>query len=313
VRDHGHESSRSRPRVGFIGLGTMGRPMARRVVEAGYPLRVYVRSEAAWDRLDGLAAERHSSPAGLAEASDVILTMLPEARDLQEILTNESGLLQGLVAGTVLLDMGTHDPESSRRFEKLAAARGAWFLDAPVSGGELGATDGTLAIMVGGAEAAFELALPVLRAMGTTIVRMGATGAGQITKACNQLVVGSTIEAVAEALVLAARAGVDPAKVREVLAGGYAASRVLDVHGARMLRHDFQPGGRSELHLKDARIVLSLARSLGVPIPGFAPVARAFRSLVACRRGHLDHAALVTLLEDRSGVVLAAGGDHGAT
>jgi 2-hydroxy-3-oxopropionate reductase len=234
----------------------------------------------------------------------VIVTMLPSSKDLDDVLRQDHGILDGLKPGAIVVDMGTHEPASARIFEQLVATRRASFLDAPVSGGDVGAESGTLSIMVGGSERTFRRALPVFRAMGTTVIRIGDTGSGQIAKACNQLVVGSTIEAVAEALVLAYRAGVDPSKVREALGGGYAASRVLDVHGERMLQRRFRAGARVRLHLKDAEIVLSTARALGVPVPGFRPVARALRQLVREGRGDQDHAALITLIEDGAGVAL---------
>jgi 2-hydroxy-3-oxopropionate reductase len=279
-------------------------PMARHVLAAGFELTVYARSDAPLRELADLGAGIASSPAEAGGTSEIVLTMLPASADLVRVMGGISGLLQGLRPSSILVDMGTHEPRSAPRFERLCATVGAGFLDAPVSGGEIGAIEGRLSIMVGGPEATFQRVLPVLQAMATTITHIGGIGAGQIAKACNQLVVGSTIEAVAEALVLAARAGVDPARVREAMQGGYAASRVLDVHGARMLQHQFAPGGRVRLHLKDARIVLSTARSVGVPIPGFKPVARALRRLVLEGRGELDHAALVLPIEDDAGVTV---------
>jgi 2-hydroxy-3-oxopropionate reductase len=297
------------PRVGFIGLGAMGLPMARRVAQAGFDVTAYARSDGPVRELVRLGCEAASSPKDLAGRSEVIVTMLPSSRDLDDVLRQKHGILEGLTSGSIVVDMGTHEPASARAFEKLLGRRGVAFLDAPVSGGDVGAQAGTLSIMVGGPEAIFRQALPVLNAMGTTVTRIGDTGSGQIAKVCNQLVVGSTIQAVAEALVLAYRAGVDPSKVREALQGGYAASRVLDVHGERMLQRRFVPGARARLHLKDAQIVLSTARALGVSIPGFRPVARALRQLVREGRGDQDHSALITLVEGATGVILPGADD----
>lgn len=288
-------------RIGFIGLGVMGRPMARNLVEAGFDVVVHSRSAGPVDELVAAGAERAGSPADLAGAVDVVITMLPDTPDVEAVLFGDHGVAQGIRAGSLVIDMSTIRPTAARDAGRALAERDVGMLDAPVSGGERGAIDGTLSIMVGGPIDLFERALPILRVLGQNVTRVGDAGAGQIAKACNQLIVGATIEAVGEALVLAARAGVDPELVREALMGGFAGSKILEVHGRRMLEGDYVPGFRAELHRKDARIVTETAAELGSPIPSFAVVAAAFDALVEAGHGDLDHSALVTLLEGDRG------------
>ncbi|HET7237107.1 MAG TPA: 2-hydroxy-3-oxopropionate reductase [Actinomycetota bacterium] len=296
-------------RVGFVGLGLMGKPMARNLLGAGFPLTVHSRSAPPVDELVGAGAARASSPAEVAAASDVVVTMLPDTPDVEAVLFGDDGIASGASEGSLLIDMSTIDPIATRGYAERLAGLGVSMLDAPVSGGEVGATDGTLSIMVGGPEEVFDRALPLLRAMGGTIVHVGPSGAGQVTKACNQLVVASAVEAVAEALVLAAKAGVDPVKVREALLGGFAGSKVLELHGRRMLDGDFAPGFRSALMAKDGRIVVRAAAELGAPIPAFRAVADRLEAMLPAGRGDLDYAALVTLLEDEAGSSLAPEGE----
>jgi 2-hydroxy-3-oxopropionate reductase len=285
------------PAVGFIGLGVMGRPMAQRILSAGFPLTVSSRSALAVDGLVAVGASPAASPADVARAAEIVIVMVPDTDDLRAVLEGPGGLLAGAREGLIVCAMGTHLPAAMPPLAKRCAAYGATLLDAPVSGGEIGAGDGTLSIMVGGDPAAFERARPVFEAMGRTVVRIGGSGAGQLAKACNQLIVGATIAAVAEALALARAGGVDPAVVREALLGGFAASRVLEVHGRRMIERDFEPGGRAELHAKDAHIILDTAAGLRLELPAFAVVADAFDRLVAEGGGDLDHSALITLLD----------------
>lgn len=282
--------------VGFIGLGVMGRPMAHNLLQAGFPLVVHSRSPGPVEELVSAGAVQAATPAEVAGRARVAITMLPDTPQVESVLFDSGGLAERTQAGSLVIDMSTIDPLATRRFAKRVSALGADYLDAPVSGGEQGAIQATLSIMIGGPEAAFERALPLLRAMGKTIVHVGESGAGQMAKACNQLVVASTIEAVAEALVFAEGAGVDATKVRAALLGGFASSRVLEVHGQRMLEGNFRPGFRSELHLKDARIVLSAARELGIGLPGFEVAADALAALVEAGQGALDHSALITRL-----------------
>jgi 2-hydroxy-3-oxopropionate reductase len=291
-------------RVGFIGLGVMGKPMATNLVRAGLDVVVHSRSPGPVDELLAAGAERASTPAEVAAATDVVITMLPDTPDVDLVLFGDRGVSDGVRSGSLVIDMSTIDPSAARRFAGRLTEHGVAMLDAPVSGGERGAIDGTLSIMVGGPGEAFARALPLLRVLGGNVTRVGGAGAGQVAKACNQLVVAATIQAVGEALVLAAKAGVDPAVVREALLGGFAGSMILEVHGRRMLEGDFTPGFRASLHRKDARIVTELAVELGSPVPSFAVVAAALEALVEAGHGDLDHAALVTLLEDAAGTEL---------
>ena len=293
-------------RAGFVGLGVMGRPMAGHILAAGIPLTVHSRSRGPVETLVAAGAADGGSAAGVARAADVIVLMLPDPPDVAAVLFEPDGLAEGLRPGSVVVDMSTGDPLLAREWAARLAAVGVACLDAPVSGGEAGAIAGSLSIMVGGSGDALERARPVLAAMGSRIVHIGASGSGQIAKAANQLVVAATIQAVAEALLLAAKAGVDPARVREALLGGFAASRVLELHGQRMLDGNFKPGARAALHLKDARIIQGLGGSVGSPMPAFDVVAQALESLVQGGGSDLDHAALVTLLEDEAGMTVAS-------
>ena len=293
-------------RIGFIGLGIMGRPMARRLLGAGYPLTVHSRSPGPVDELVDAGANRAGSGAEVAAASDVVITMLPDTPDVEAVLFGEDGVSAGSRNGSVVVDMSTVSPAATRGFAERLSGRDVRFLDAPVSGGETGAVEGTLSIMVGGREDDFARARPLFEAMGRNVVLVGGVGAGQVTKACNQLVVAATIEAVAEALVLAAASGVDPAKVRDALLGGFAGSKILEVHGRRMLDGAFDPGFRLRLHRKDAGIILETAHELGSPLPGFEPVADALERAVKEGGGELDHSALVRTLEADAGVEVRA-------
>jgi len=276
-----------RERVAFIGLGIMGCPMARRVLEAGFPLTVHSRSQGPVDELVGEGASRAGSPAEAASRADVVITMLPDTPDVEHVVLGDDGVASAAARGFLVIDMSTIDPGAARRVAEALASNGVDALDAPVSGGERGAIDGTLSIMVGGEPAAFERALPLLEAMGKSVVHVGPSGAGQV----------ATIEAVAEALLLAERSGVDAAKVREALLGGFAGSKILDVHGQRMLDRAFEPGFRARLHRKDARIVLEAAAATGTPVPSFEVVAAQLDRLVEdLDGGELDHSALYAAL-----------------
>jgi 2-hydroxy-3-oxopropionate reductase len=294
-------------RIGFIGLGVMGKPMARNLLRAGLDPVIHSRSPGPVDELAAEGARPATGPDELAAGVDVVITMLPEPPDVELVLFGDRGVARGIRRGSLVIDMSTIQPVAARGFAERLADLGVSMLDAPVSGGERGAIDGTLSIMVGGPADAFRRAHPILDVLGANVTHVGGSGAGQIAKACNQLIVGATIQAVAEALVLAAMAGVDPATVREALLGGFAGSKILEVHGLRMLQRDFAPGFRSSLHRKDAAIVTETADALGSPVPSFAGVATAFQQLVDAGRGGLDHSALVTLLEDRAGIELPAG------
>jgi 2-hydroxy-3-oxopropionate reductase len=286
----------SQPRIGFIGLGIMGRPMARHLVAAGYPLTVHSRSPGPVEELVAAGAVAGATPAAVAAASDIVITMLPDTPDVEQVVLGPAGVATAARAGLLLVDMSSIDPTVTRRIAATLAELGVAMLDAPVSGGERGAIEATLSIMAGGPADTFAVVEPVLRTLGRTIVRVGDAGAGQVAKACNQLVVGSNIEAVAEALALAARAGVDQRAVREVLLGGFAGSRVLEAHGLRMIEGTFEPGFRVRLHAKDARIVRSLAAATSARTPAFDVVAGQLTALVEGGGGELDHAALYTLV-----------------
>ncbi|MBI2973113.1 MAG: 2-hydroxy-3-oxopropionate reductase [Armatimonadetes bacterium] len=270
----------------------------RHLMKAGFSLTVHNRSRAPVDELVREGARDGRSSRAVAEESDIIITMLPDSPDVQQVVAGPSGVLEGIRGGAVLVDMSTISPIVTQELANAVRAKGAEMLDAPVSGGEKGAIEATLSIMVGGPAAAFARVKPVFEAMGKNIVHIGDSGAGQVTKACNQVVVALTIQAVSEALALAAKAGVDPAKVRQALLGGFAQSRILDVHGLRMLERNFKPGFRVRLHQKDLNIALSTGTSLGVPLPATAVVQEAFTALQGLGRGEQDHSSLVTLIED---------------
>ncbi len=289
-------------RIGFIGLGLMGKPMASNLLAAGFPLVVHSRSAAPVEALAAAGAETAPSPAEVAAVVDVVITMLPDTADVEQVLLGADGVAKGAGPGSLVVDMSTIDPIATRRFAETLTAQDVAMLDAPVSGGDVGAREGTLSIMVGGRAQAFERALPLFRVMGKNIVHIGPSGAGQVAKMCNQLVVAGTLEMVSEAMVLAAKAGADPAKVREALLGGFAGSKILEVHGQRMLDRNYAPGFRAELMRKDARIVVSAARELGVPVPAFEVVRSQLERLVEDRGGEIDYSALVTLREDDAGV-----------
>jgi 2-hydroxy-3-oxopropionate reductase len=284
-------------RVGFVGLGLMGLPMARNLLRAGYQLTVYNRTAAKADSLVAEGAERAASPAEAAEHADVVVTIVTDSPDVEAVVGGERGLLSGAAAGTVWIDMSTISPDVTRWLGAAAEKRGIGSLDAPVSGGPPGAEAGTLSIMVGGELDVFEACLPLLQVMGKTIVRVGGLGAGQVTKACNQVVIAATLAGIAEALVLGAKAGVDPALIRQALMGGYAASRLLDVHGERMITHAFDPGFFVKLHDKDLHIVLDMARSLSVAAPVTALAAQHFNALIADGDGELDNSSMVKVYE----------------
>jgi 2-hydroxy-3-oxopropionate reductase len=288
-------------RVGFIGLGIMGKPMARNLIKAGYPLVVHNRSQGAVKELAGEGVTAARSPREVAEQSDVVITMLPDSPDVRRVVLGSGGVLEGVRAGMLFVDMSTIAPATTREvYEALRAAR-VQSLDAPVSGGEVGAKEGGLSIMVGGETEAFERALPLFRVMGKNIVHIGDAGAGQVTKACNQIVVGLTIQAVAEALTLAKKSGVDPARVREALLGGFAQSRILELHGQRIIDSTFEPGFRIRLHRKDLGIALQTGRELSLPLMSTAQVAELMNALIARGDGDLDHSALALLLEQMGG------------
>jgi 2-hydroxy-3-oxopropionate reductase len=284
--------------VGFIGLGVMGRPMARNLLKRGFALVVNSRSRGPIDELAAAGAQPALSPADVARATQRIVTMLPDGPDVEKVLTSANGVFASVQSGTIIVDMSTIAPATARRMAKEAAARGATYLDAPVSGGEIGAIDGTLSIMIGGDAQAIDTVRPILEAMGNKerIVRIGDSGAGQICKACNQLVIGGTLAAVGEAFALARKSGVDPAKVRAALLGGFAASRVLEVHGQRILEGNYQPGFPVRLYRKDLRIVMDALNETHTPAPVTALVQQLLNALLAEQRENDDYSALGTVI-----------------
>jgi 2-hydroxy-3-oxopropionate reductase len=287
--------------IGFIGLGIMGKPMAHNLLKAGFPLIVHNRHQEVTDEFLVAGAQARALPCEIAEASDVVITMLPGPPQVEEVLFGSNGVIEGAHAGLVNIDMSTISPVAASTFAARLAEHGVTMLDAPVSGGDKGAIAGTLSIMVGGDEGTFKRSLSIFQAMGKTIVHAGGSSAGQVVKACNQIVVALALEAVSEALVLGSKAGVDPAKILQVLGGGLAANRVIELRGATMLAHDFTPGGRVRFHHKDLGFALETARRYGVSLPVTALVDQMFASLEVKGRGDLDHTALLTYLEDLAG------------
>jgi len=291
-------ASEQRPSIGFIGLGIMGQPMVRNLLRAGY--RVVVRDivAASVEALVSEGAESGGSPRDVAERTDILITMLPDSPEVEAVYAGVDGVLEAARPGWLAIDMSSISPRVAREMAERAAAAGAAMLDAPVSGGDKGAIAGTLSIMVGGSAADFERALPVFQALGKTIVHVGPSGAGQVAKVCNQVVVAVVIEAVSEALVLGAKAGVDPARIADVLQGGLAATKVLEMRRDNILGGRFDPGFRIRLHLKDLKNALDLAREAGVVLPATAEVEQLMQRARIAGRGELDHSGLVTVLED---------------
>lgn len=285
-------------RIGFIGLGVMGRPMALNLIRAGHQLVVHNRSTEPVLALQAEGAQVASSSREVAERSDVVVTMLPDSSAVREVVFGEDGILAGARRGSLLVDMSTIHPTVSIDIARFAADRGVATLDAPVSGGDIGARQGTLSVMVGGDVAAFERAQPLFDVVGKTVVHVGEHGAGQVVKACNQIVVAITIEAVSEALVLGSKAGVDPARILDVLGGGLAANKVMEVRRRNFLEHDFTPGFRIDLHHKDLNIALESGDAFGVPLPATAVVQQLLRVLRVRGQGTADHSALLSLVEN---------------
>jgi 2-hydroxy-3-oxopropionate reductase len=286
------------PTIGFIGLGIMGKPMARNLIKAGYSLVVHNRSRAAVDELSKEGAQTAASSKEVAARSEVVITMLPDSPDVELVYAGENGVFAGSKAGMLLIDMSSISPVVSRRLAGEAEQRSLDMVDAPVSGGEAGAIGATLSIMIGGKASAVERAMPIFQVLGKNIVHVGDAGAGQVTKAANQMVVGTTIAIVSEALVLAAKAGVDPAKVRQALLGGFAQSKILEAHGQKMLDRNFKPGFRIRLHEKDMKIALAAGSEYGVPLMVTSQVAQMMTAMKSMGNGDLDHSGLVKFVEE---------------
>jgi len=290
--------------VGFIGLGVMGKPMAKNLLKAGYRLAVHNRSRAAVDELAAAGAVAGASPADVARQSNVVITMVPDTSDVELVIAGPQGVLTALQPSSVVIDMSSISPQATERLAAAVAERGGTMLDAPVSGGEIGAINASLSIMVGGDEAAFARVKPILGSMGSPerITYIGKSGAGQVCKICNQMAIGGALAGVSEAFALARKAGVDPARVRQALLGGFAASRVLEVHGERMLTGNFKPGFRTRLYQKDLRLASEAAAANGVAMPATALVTQMVNALVASGGGDLDYAALATVLFELAGI-----------
>ena len=290
--------------IGFIGLGAMGKPMAGHLLNAGYSLVVHNRSRAPVDDLAKAGARAATSASEVARATSIVITMLPDTPDVERVLTGPDGVLSTIQRGAIVIDMSSISPVATERLAVLVAAKGASMLDAPVSGGEIGAINAALSIMVGGDEATFHKVKPVLDKMGNPerVVYIGRSGAGQICKICNQIAIGGALAGVSEAFALAKKAGVDAARVRQALLGGFAASRVLEVHGERMLVDNYKPGFRTKLYQKDLRLATETAAASGVAIPGTASVAQLVNALVASGGGDLDYAAIGTVLFKLAGL-----------
>jgi 2-hydroxy-3-oxopropionate reductase len=291
-------------RIGFIGLGVMGRPMARNLLARGFSVVVHSRSRGPVDELVAAGAQAATTPADVARQSAIVVTMVPDSPDVEAVLEGADGVFAALAPGSLIIDCSTIAPAVARRLSARAAELGSAMIDAPVSGGEVGATSASLSIMIGGDASAVERARPVLEAMGNQerIVHIGPSGSGQLCKVCNQMVIGGTLASVSEAFALARKAGVDPARVRTVLLGGFASSRVLDAHGERILNSNYVPGFRTRLFAKDLGIAADTLAEYQTPAPVAAVVQQLVTALVAAGHADTDYSALATVLFDLAGL-----------
>jgi len=285
-------------KIGFIGLGVMGRPMAGHLIAAGHDVFMHRVKEASQHLVEAGGKALDSAKA-VAEAADIVILMVPDTPDVEKVLFGEVGVAEGLSSGKLVIDMSSISPVATREFAKRIAEKGASYLDAPVSGGEVGAMAASLTIMVGGSEADFARARPLFELMGKNINRIGEVGDGQVAKVANQIIVGLTIEAVAEGLALAQAAGADPAKVRSALMGGFASSRILEVHGERMIKGSFDPGFRIRLHLKDIGLATEAAKTLDLSLPHASNLQQIMQQALAEGLGDRDHSALFELLQPK--------------
>ncbi len=290
----------SKPLIGWVGTGIMGRPMALNLLRAGYAVTAYARQPAQLEPLASAGATTGISPAKVAAATDLTVVIVADTPDMAEVVLGEHGILAGAAPGHTVVDMSTVSPTETREVAAELERHGIAMLDAPVSGGETGAIDGTLSIMVGGPEEVFEQVRPIFEVLGGTVRRIGTAGAGQVAKACNQLLVAQMMEGVAEAMLLAEASGVSRERVREALLGGFASSRILEVHGQRMLDDAYQPGFKAQLHLKDLRIVAREARELGLRLSGMEDVLDLMQALVENGDGELDSSAIAKIVRARA-------------
>ena len=282
--------------IGFIGLGIMGKPMAGNLIKGGHTLFLNSRSGVPQE-LTAAGGKACASAKEVAQKSDIVITMVPDTPDVEKVLFGAGGVAEGISRGKIVVDMSSISPLETKKYAKKINESGCEYLDAPVSGGEVGAKNAALTIMVGGAQATFDRVKPLFELMGKNITLVGGNGDGQTCKVCNQIIVALNLEAVSEALVFAAKAGADPAKVRQALMGGFAASRILEVHGERMIKRTFDPGFRIELHQKDLNLALQGARAMGMSLPNTATAQELFNSCVASGGAKWDHSAMVRALE----------------
>lgn len=297
-------------RVGFIGLGLMGKPMARNLMRAGYPLTIHNRSRGPVDELAAEGATPATTPKEVAEQVDVVITCLPDSPDVEQVTLGNNGIIQGGRPGLTVIDMSTIAPGVAVRIADELAERDIHWLDAPVSGGDVGAQQGTLAIMVGGDEAVFQDCLDLFQAMGQKIVHVGGPGAGQVTKVCNQIIAAGTIAAMSEALVLAAKAGADVERVIEAIRGGAARCWALEVRAPQILRRELEPGFKAYMQYKDLNIVLDAGKTYQVALPVTGTVRELYTAMLAAGRGELDTSAVVTVLEDLAHVQVRGKGEN---
>ena len=290
--------------IGFIGLGIMGRPMALNLINAGHTLWVHARRPAMMTPLTDAGATACNTSTEVANNSDIIIICVSDTQDVEQVILGDEGILKGIKKESVIIDMSTISPSVTRKIATKLSENNIHMLDAPVSGGEQGAIDGSLSIMVGGDTEIFNRALPLFEVMGKNIVHIGANGAGQVTKACNQVLIGQTIAAIGEAYILASASGVDPAKVRQALLGGFAGSRALESHGQRMLDRNFKPGFKARLHQKDMRIAMEAAHELGIALPGAAAVTNYLNAVVGHGKGENDSISILELQEQMSAITV---------
>ena len=297
----------SKPKIGFIGLGIMGKPMAGHLIDAGYELAVHNRNRDAVDELVGKGAAEAHSGKEVAKQSDIVITMLPDSPDVESVALGEGGIIEGAHEGLIFVDMSTIAPSVTTQVGEVLAEKGVKSLDAPVSGGDIGAQNATLSIMVGGDEDTFNAVKPLFDIMGQSAILCGPLGAGQTVKACNQILVAVTIAGVSEALTMGTKAGVDPIKIVQVLSGGLARCGVLENRGERMVNGDFDPGFRIRLHYKDLNIIQKTGNDFGVPLPVTSEVFELFKTAMVKGRGELDHSGLLTVVEDMSNIQARTG------
>ena len=296
-----------KPKIGFIGLGIMGKPMAGHLIDAGYELVVHNRNRDAVNELVGKGAAEAHSGKEVAEQSNIVITMLPDSPDVESVALGEGGIIEGAHEGLIFVDMSTIAPSVTTQVGEALAEKGVQSLDAPVSGGDIGAQNATLSIMVGGDEDTFNAVEPLFDIMGQSAILCGPLGAGQTVKACNQILVAVTIAGVSEALTMGTKAGVDPIKIVQVLSGGLARCGVLENRGERMVNGDFDPGFRIRLHYKDLNIIQKTSNDFGVPLPVTSEVFELFKTAMVKGRGELDHSGLLTVIEDMSNIQARTG------